>query len=71
MPTFIGSFRGARGAFGSTILHQYPDCTKEEAIKRAREDAEEMMCKSYDLCYIYSWRRVGSWVKKGSRWYKE
>ena len=48
----------------------YVMCSKDYAIKSAKEDAMRMDADEFSLYYRQSMKSVGQWERKGSRWYK-
>ena len=44
--------------------------TKEQAIRRMKNDADSMKARYFSAEYKGSGKYIGSWEKRGSRWYK-
>lgn len=44
--------------------------TKEQAIKKMKEDADSMKARYFSAEYKGSGKSIGSWEKHGSRWYR-
>ena len=69
MPDFVASFED--GYYHSFTNMRYFDYTKDEAIRLAKAEADRRRSITLTLYYMHSGKSVGTWVKKGSRWYRE
>lgn len=48
----------------------YLTCSKDYAIKSAKEDAMRVDADEFTLFYRPSMKSAGHWERKGSRWHK-
>ena len=69
MPNFVASYEDHY--YNSSRTHRFFDYSKEEAIRLAKQRADEVGARTLYLAYMESGKTVGYWEKRGSRWYKE